>query len=110
MSSNKSAASRLYGKTILITGASSGIGRSTAIEFARTSPHNLKLIVTARRVDRLHELAAQIKNEVGDGVKVLVKKLDVSRPEEIESMFGDQGLPNEFREVDVLVNNACVFL
>lgn len=110
MPSHKSAASNLHGKTVLITGASSGIGRSTALEFARTSSQSLKLVLTARRVDRLHELAAQIRSEVGDGVEVFVKQLDVSRPTEIEAMFEEQGLPERFREVDVLVNNACVFL
>ncbi|CAN9187540.1 unnamed protein product [Alternaria alternata] len=106
MRSHNSIANNLSGKTVLITGASSGIGRSTALEFARSSPQDLKLIVTARRVGRLHELATEIKNETGDGVKVFVMELDVSRPEEIEAMFGEQGLPDEFRDVDVLVNNA----
>lgn len=50
----------LHGKTVLTTGASSGIGRSCAFEFARTCPHSLNLILTARRVDRLHSIAAQI--------------------------------------------------
>ena len=95
---------RLEGKTIVITGASSGIGKSTAIEFARTSPKNLKLVLTARRVDKLKEIAEQIKTEVGDGVKVLPVKLDISNPEEVRGFVG--GLPEEFREIDVLVNNA----
>lgn len=97
-------AKRLEGKTILITGASSGIGRSTAKEFARTSPNNLKIIVTARRLEALNELAAEIKAEVGDGVKVHPVKLDVSNPEEIKKLV--PSLPEEFREIDVLVNNA----
>ena len=84
------------------------MSRSTALEFARSSPRNLKLIVTARRVDRLYKLAAQIKGEFGDRVKVGVKELNVSRPEEIEAIFGDQGLPGVFCDVDVLINNACV--
>jgi 3-hydroxy acid dehydrogenase/malonic semialdehyde reductase len=95
---------RLEGKTIVITGASSGIGRSTAVEFARTSPKNLRLILTARRIDTLNEVAAQIQKEVGDGVKVLPYKLDVSKPEEVSSFVGN--LPEEWRDIDILVNNA----
>jgi len=95
---------RLEGKTILITGASSGIGRSTAVEFARTAPKNLRLILTARRIDTLKEVAAEIQKDVGDGVKVLPFQLDVSSPDEVRSFVGK--LPEEWREIDVLVNNA----
>ena len=95
---------RLEGKTIVITGASSGIGKSTAIEFARTAPKNLSLILTARRVDKLKDLAEQIKAEVGEGVKILPVKLDISNPEEVRGFVGT--LPEEFKEIDVLVNNA----
>lgn len=95
---------RLEGKTIVITGASSGIGKSTAQEFARTSPKNLKLILTARRIDTLKQVAAEIKEEVGDGVQVLPVKLDVSNPEEIKNFV--PSLPEEFKEIDILVNNA----
>lgn len=95
---------RLEGKTIVVTGASSGIGRSTALEFARTSPKNLRLILTARRIDTLKEIAGEIKKEVGEGVKVLPFKLDVSSPEEVRGFVGN--LPEEWRDIDVLVNNA----
>ncbi|KAI9662730.1 MAG: hypothetical protein M1831_002773 [Alyxoria varia] len=95
---------RLAGKTILITGASSGIGRSTALEFARTSPQNLKLIVTARRLEALQELEAQITKETNGGVKVHSVRLDVSKPEEVEALVGR--LPEEWRDIDCLVNNA----
>ncbi|KAL1841854.1 hypothetical protein VTJ49DRAFT_6531 [Mycothermus thermophilus] len=95
---------RLAGKTILITGASSGIGRSCALEFARTAPQDLRLVLTARREDRLKELAQQIRDEVGEGVKVLPVALDVSDPEQVKGFV--ERLPEEWRGVDVLVNNA----
>ena len=97
-------AKRLAGKTIVITGASSGIGRSTAFEFARTAPKDLKLVLTARRIDTLKQIAEEITKEVGDGVKVLPVKLDVSKPDEVRSFV--QSLPEEFRDINVLVNNA----
>ena len=95
---------RLDGKTIIVTGASSGIGKATALEFARTSPKNLKLVLTARRIEKLEELAQEIKKEVGDGVKVHPAKLDMSQPADIRSFVSN--LPKEFQEIDVLVNNA----
>lgn len=55
-------------------------------------------------MDRLTELAAEIKKEVGAGVKVLAVQLDVSKPEEVKRFHGD--LPEEFRDIDILVNNA----
>ncbi|EXV01315.1 NADP-dependent 3-hydroxy acid dehydrogenase [Metarhizium brunneum] len=98
------AAKRLAGKTILITGASSGIGRSTALEFARTSRDNLRIILTARRIDSLNELASQITQEVGQGVKVLPVKLDVSNPEDVRGFVAN--LPEGWRDINILVNNA----
>lgn len=94
----------LNGKTVLIAGASSGIGRSTAFEFARASPQNLKLILTARRIDRLHQIADDIVKEVGANVKVLPVQLDISNAKEVRTLVDK--LPVEFKEVDVLVNNA----
>ncbi|KAJ8111965.1 hypothetical protein OPT61_g5565 [Boeremia exigua] len=94
----------LLGKTILITGASSGIGRSCAQEFARTCPQDLKLILTARRLDRLHALAGEITAEVGSGVKIHVARLDVAKPADVRALWAD--LPQGFKDVDVLVNNA----
>uniref|UniRef100_A0A8H7N6V6 Ketoreductase domain-containing protein n=1 Tax=Bionectria ochroleuca TaxID=29856 RepID=A0A8H7N6V6_BIOOC len=97
------AAKRLSGKTILITGASSGIGRSTALEFARTSPQNLRLILTARREDALRELRDQIRGG-RRGVEVLPVKLDVSDADAVRGFVGN--LPEEWRDINVLVNNA----
>ena len=74
------------------------------MEFARTSPKNLKLILTARRIDTLKEIAKDIEKEVGSGVQVLPVKLDVSNPSEVRGFV--DSLPVGFKEIDVLVNNA----
>lgn len=99
------AAKRLQDKTVVITGASSGIGRGTAFEFARTAPnHGLRLILTARRAETLAEIAKEIEKETNGGVKVLPVKLDVSDPAAVRGFVG--GLPEEWKDIDVLVNNA----
>ncbi len=95
--SHAAMAARLANKTILITGASSGIGRSTAIEFSRTSP-DIRLILTARRLDALEEIAKNIKEESGGKTQVLPVKFDVSNPKEINS-FVDK-LPEEWKSID----------
>ena len=76
------------------------------MEFARTSPKSLKLILTARRIDTLKQIAEEINREVGTGVQVLPVKLDVSKPEEVKGFV--QSLPTDFRDINILVNNACV--
>ena len=95
---------RLRGKTILITGGSAGIGRSTAFEFARTCPSDLQIIITGRRKAPLEKCAAEITREVGDGVKVLPVVLDVSDFAAIAGFVAS--LPEGWREIDILVNNA----
>ncbi|EEB06643.1 NADP-dependent L-serine/L-allo-threonine dehydrogenase ydfG [Schizosaccharomyces japonicus yFS275] len=97
--------SRLDGKTILITGASAGIGKATAIEIAKTG--KAKLILAARRVAVLEELKAELESKY-EGVKVLPLKLDVSNVGEVESTIAS--LPEEFANVDVLINNAGLAL
>ena len=62
------------------------------------------IYAAARRIDTLKEVAASINKEVGDGVKVLPVKLDVSKPEEVKAFVGN--LPDEFKDIDILVNNA----
>jgi 3-hydroxy acid dehydrogenase/malonic semialdehyde reductase len=95
---------RLSGKTILITGASSGIGKSCAEEFARTSPDSLKLILTARRIDNLHRISANINKSIGPKVKIHCVHLDMTKTSEISSFVSN--LPSDFKDIDVMVNNA----
>ncbi|WP_435010948.1 SDR family NAD(P)-dependent oxidoreductase [Tundrisphaera lichenicola] len=85
-------------KTILITGASSGIGAAVAREFAKAG-HNLA--ITARRLDRLEGLAAELEEH---GVEVLVLPASLDDPETPERLIG--ATVERFGRLDGLVNNA----
>jgi len=82
-------------KTAVITGASSGIGRATAIALAK---QNFRLIICGRRENRLVELAKELPTEV----HILV--FDVRDKQAVSKAFAS--LPLDFKTVDVLVNNA----
>ncbi len=86
-------------KTVLVTGASSGIGRATALAFAGGGA---RLLVCARRADRLADLAAELK-DAGAGA-VASFALDVRDRPAVETAI--QGLASEWAAIDVLVNNA----
>jgi NADP-dependent 3-hydroxy acid dehydrogenase YdfG len=83
----------------LITGATSGIGKSTAFEFAK---HGYNLIITGRRQDRLTDLKNNLINQLS--IKVLDLCFDVRDSKQVESVLSN--LPLEFKNIDVLVNNA----
>ena len=106
MSSNPSALytpQDIKGWTALVTGASSGFGKATAWRFAELG---CKLIIVARRGDRLEALAGELKAKYQTEVFCLV--LDMMDIEKVERM--DQLLPEQFRNVDILVNNAGLAL
>jgi 3-hydroxy acid dehydrogenase/malonic semialdehyde reductase len=83
----------------LITGATSGIGKSTAIEFAK---HGYDLIITGRRQERLEELKSVLTKEYS--IKVLNLCFDVRDEKQVEAAINS--IPTEFKKIDVLVNNA----
>ena len=83
----------------LITGATSGIGKSTAIEFAK---NGYDLIITGRRQERLEELKAVLTKEYS--IKVLNLCFDVRDEKQVEAAINS--IPTEFKTIDVLVNNA----
>jgi NADP-dependent 3-hydroxy acid dehydrogenase YdfG len=87
-------------KVVIITGASSGIGEATAKELATKGA---KLVLAARREDRLQRLQQEIQNNGGQAV---YKVTDVSFNEQMEEL-ADYAL-KEFGQIDVLVNNAGV--
>lgn len=84
-------------KIALITGATSGIGRATAEEFAK---HGIKLILCGRRQDRLETISKAL-NKITD---VHILNFDVRDREAVKSSI--ESIPEEFSSVDILINNA----
>jgi 3-hydroxy acid dehydrogenase/malonic semialdehyde reductase len=89
----------MKGKTVLVTGASSGIGAATATEFARLGA---RLLICARRLEKLRELEPALL-EAG-AAEVFSFELDVQNRAAVESTLST--LPATWGEIDVLVNNA----
>jgi serine 3-dehydrogenase len=88
----------LKDRIVCITGASAGIGLASAREFAK---HGSALLLSARRTDRLTALADELRRH---GVKVRTFKLDVQNKDDVEKSFS--ALPPEWKEIDILINNA----
>jgi short-subunit dehydrogenase len=88
------------GKVVIVTGASSGIGEATAREFGKEGS---KVVLAARRVDRLEALAKEI-DAMSTGAQTLVVQADLSRLEDIQSLITKT--LEKFGRIDVLVNNA----
>jgi hypothetical protein len=86
-------------KTVLITGATSGIGEATAIKFAEAT---CRLIITGRRKDRINDLTEHLVQEYG--IDVLPLCFDVRDIRQVEKYLGN--LPEEWQKIDILVNNA----
>jgi len=85
--------------TVFVTGASSGFGAAVARRFATAGA---RIVAAARRADRLKDLAAEL------GPRVLTVTLDVRDRSAVAETVA--GLPQEFAQVDVLVNNAGLAL
>jgi NADP-dependent 3-hydroxy acid dehydrogenase YdfG len=90
--------SNIQGKVVIITGASSGIGEATAKELASKGG---KLVLAARRDDRLKKLQEEIRN---NGGQAIYKVTDVTSPEQMEDLT--EYALKEFGNIDVLINNA----
>jgi serine 3-dehydrogenase len=88
----------LTGRIVLITGASAGIGAACARAFAR---EGARLVLAARRASRLEDMAGELR---AGGTDVLALELDVGDAAAVAGTLG--ALAPEWRDVDVLVNNA----
>jgi len=89
----------LKNHTVLITGASSGIGAASSRAFATAGCH---LILAARRIERIEAAAAELRSEFG--VEALPLALDVTKQDQVAQVLGN--LPERWAAVDILLNNA----
>ncbi|CAJ1179046.1 SDR family oxidoreductase [Companilactobacillus paralimentarius] len=85
-------------KVIVITGASSGIGAATTRELAK---HHAKLVIGARRLDRLNNLKAEFPDE-----QIITQSVDVTKFEEVQALVDTAN--EKFGHIDVLYNNAGI--
>ena len=83
--------------TAFITGATSGIGKATAELFAK---NKIRLILCGRRAERLQELQKELSKQTA----VTTLQFDVSKKEEVTKAI--KSLPENFKQVDILINNA----
>lgn len=90
---------RFVGRTVMVTGASSGIGLAVARAFAS---EGAQLVLIARRKESLDQIAKDLRNLYQTNVKCLVA--DVSKELEIEEALNS--LPEEFAHPDFLINSA----
>lgn len=88
-------------KTILVTGATSGFGKSIAEKFAA---EKWNCIITGRRKERLDKLARQLSSN--NKINVLPLTFDISKKEEVFAAINN--LKKEWNNIDVLVNNAGI--
>ncbi|MGA9752775.1 MAG: SDR family oxidoreductase [Acidobacteriota bacterium] len=89
----------LAGRTVVVTGASAGIGRAVALAFGA---EGCRLVLAARRREKLAELEKALRDR--HGAEILTIELDVRDRGAVESTLG--ALPPAWSEVDVLINNA----
>jgi len=87
-------------KTVLISGATSGIGEATARLLAK---NKYNLIITGRRNDRLKNLQSELE-EFNPNIKICALNFDVRDNVQVENAINS--LPMEFKYIDVLINNA----
>jgi NADP-dependent 3-hydroxy acid dehydrogenase YdfG len=90
----------IAGKVVVITGASSGIGESTAKLLAR---QGAKVVLGARRTDRINAIVHEISSEGGEAIGFAV---DVTKRAEVEALV--QRAIDGFGRLDVIVNNAGI--
>src|SRR3990172_9210500 len=92
--------SNLENKVVLITGASSGFGEESALLFAK---EGCKVVLAARRIDRLQNLAEKIQDAGGEAIAIPV---DIVNSADIDNMV--QTALDLYGHIDILFNNAGI--
>jgi len=92
--------SNLQDKVVLITGASSGFGEEAALLFAK---EGCKVVLAARRIDRLQNLAAKIQSQGGEAMAIPV---DIVNSADVDNMV--QTTLDLYGHIDILFNNAGI--
>ena len=94
---------RLTGKTVVLTGGNSGIGKATAVQLAR---RGARVVLGCREVEKSQTALQEIKQQSGSDA-VYLKKLDLSSLSSVCEF--SKNVLEEFPEIHILVNNAAVF-
>ncbi len=94
---------RISGKRVIITGASSGIGRALAVSLAEKGA---VLTIAARRYDRLEDIAGEIAAQFPDTPAPVAVQCDVTIADDVSTLIG--GTVERLGSVDMLINNAGI--
>jgi NAD(P)-dependent dehydrogenase (short-subunit alcohol dehydrogenase family) len=88
------------GRTALITGGNSGIGRATALAFAK---ERAKVVIAARRTDQGEETVQEIRQAGGDSIFI---RADISKPDDVEGLIA--AAARKYGRIDCAFNNAAI--
>lgn len=94
---------RIKGKHVIVTGASSGIGRALALSLAK---RGARVTLAARRKERLDAVVREIVERFPAAPAPSAVRCDVSNPDDVSALVG--GAVEQFGDIDVLVNNAGI--
>jgi 3-oxoacyl-[acyl-carrier protein] reductase len=91
----------ISGKSAIVCGASSGIGRAVAFELGK---EGARVLICSRHEERIKEVALELKSRIGEG-EIVPFKADVSKKEDVKALVGKAS--DEFGGVDILFTNAA---
>ncbi len=95
---------RLKDKTAIITGGGTGIGRASAVLFAREGAN---IVICGRRIQKLKEVEKEIIKDLGLKSKVSAISCDISKQDDVKKLL-DKSI-KQFKKIDIVLNNAGVF-